>query len=94
MYQWQHILEQLHPIAFTVGFFALHWYAVLWLVGFGAALFFGLWLVRRERTVHESTADLFFVLFVGALICGRLVYVFFYRQVIFLVDPLRIFIPF
>lgn len=95
MNEWQHIPEYVHPIAFTVGFFALHWYALFWLAGFLVALTCALWLVRQKGTITQGDiTDLFFVLFVGAFFGGRLGYVFLYRPDIFLIDPLQIVLPF
>ncbi|MBP9727987.1 MAG: prolipoprotein diacylglyceryl transferase [Candidatus Moranbacteria bacterium] len=93
---WQHLPEQIHPIAFTVGFFSVHWYALCWLTGF----FFALLLVIRYRKKfcpglsEEDAVDLLLFLFLGAFIGGHLGYAFFYRPDIFLADPIGYFVPY
>lgn len=93
---WQHLPQEIDPIVFTVGFFSLHWYAVSWLVGLSLAWAAALWY--REHHVpslsREGIADLFLVLFLGALLGGHLGYLFFYRPDILITDPVGFWLPF
>lgn len=90
---WQHLPEHIHPIAFTVGFFSVHWYALFWLLAFLSVLLFTLWLARREGNpkTNEDIVDLYLTLFFGALLGGRLGYVFFYQPLFFFSHPERLF---
>ncbi len=93
---WQHLPEHLNPIAFTVGFFSVHWYALFWLVGFFSALGYAL-LVREKDSLSLSVTDvhdLFLGLFFGALVGGRLGYALFYRPDFFFADPSQIVWPY
>jgi phosphatidylglycerol---prolipoprotein diacylglyceryl transferase len=93
---WQSIPTTLDPIAFTLGFFSVYWYAVFFLAGFLAALFLALWLARRNDApcFAECIFDLFLYIFFGALIGGRIGYVLFYNFDVFWDSPLRIFLPY
>lgn len=94
---WQHIPEYLDPIALTVGFFSIRWYAVFFTGGFMAAAAFCLWRFRGGSSgfhTREELIDTLLALFFGALIGGRLGYVFFYDPAFFLESPLRIILPY
>lgn len=93
---WQNFPETLDPIAFTLGFFSVYWYAVFVLGGFLAALSFALWLERRGSAPcsAEGVFDLFLFIFLGALLGGRIGYVLFYNFDIFWMSPLQIFLPY
>ncbi len=96
MFNWQHISEYINPIAFTVGFFSLRWYALCFILGFlGAFLFFG-WYTRKsqEYGTLEDRYDLFLILFAGALLGGRLGYVLLYQPSIFWDHPSLLFWPY
>jgi phosphatidylglycerol:prolipoprotein diacylglycerol transferase len=99
MQWWQHIPEHLDPIALTVGFFSIRWYALFFIAGFVVAVWFVLMGFRRsgDRSGFVSRDDLIetlFTLFIGALVGGRLGYVFFYDPAFFLESPLRIISPY
>lgn len=93
---WQHIPEYLEPIAFTVGFFSVHWYALCWLLGLGLALFVAVRL-RHDTwgdVSSEEIVDLLLILFVSAFVGGRVGYGLLYRPDIFLADPFGFFSPY
>lgn len=96
MIGWQHIPESINPIVFSVGFFSVRWYAPLFFLGFIVALFFVLWLRKREPTYfsEEDVYDMFFILFLGAYVGARLGYVIFYNLDFFLEEPFRIVLPY
>jgi len=93
---WQHLPENLEPIAFSVGFFSLYWYAFFFACGALASFFFGYFLLRKnESTLPENTFfDIFFVVFIGACVGGRIGYVLLYNMDFFLQSPMRIFSPY
>ncbi len=93
---WQHIPETLDPVVYTIGSFSLYWYALWFLSGFLVVWFLALWLARRKDAPcsEESITTLLFVLFLGALIGGRIGYVLFYYPDIFWSTPFLIVSPY
>ncbi len=93
---WQYIPESINPIAFSVGFFSVRWYAFFFLCGFLAAMLFILELRKKEDIYwsKENIYDMFFTLFLGVYVGARLGYVFFYNMDVFVRDPLRIILPY
>ncbi|MDO8566445.1 MAG: prolipoprotein diacylglyceryl transferase [Candidatus Moranbacteria bacterium] len=93
---WQHLPETIDPIAGTIGFFSVHWYAVWFLIGFFVMFFFALHLTQRGVVAYPRDAvfDMLAVLFFGALIGGRIGYVLLYHPDVFLENPIMIFSPY
>jgi len=80
------------PVAFHVFSWPVHWYGLMYLVGF-----MGAWLVLSIRIKHsprgftqEQLSDLIFYGAVGAILGGRIGYVIFYDWARFAADPLLI----
>lgn len=81
------------PIIFSVGPISLRWYGMMYLFGFVAAYLLGR---RRARQAWspmqpEQVEDLVFTSALGAVLGGRVGYVFFYGFDRFLTDPLWLF---
>lgn len=93
---WQHIPLMLDPVAFTIGFFSVYWYALWFLSGFLLVFFLALRSARRGGAPcsEERIPDMFLFLFFGALIGGRIGYVFFYNLEVFWSAPLTVFLPY
>lgn len=93
---WQHLLEHIDPIVFTVGFLSLRWYALSWLIGFFLSFLFAKrWLKEWGVSLKEEALfDLFLVLFLGAIVGGHLGYAFLYRPELLFLDPLGFFWPY
>lgn len=96
MHWWQHLPETINPIVFTVGFFSLYWYAVFFLGGALGAFLLARFFVRRGAApcLEETIFDLVILLFLGALLGGRIGYVLFYNVDLFLGTPLVIISPY
>jgi phosphatidylglycerol---prolipoprotein diacylglyceryl transferase len=81
------------PVAYQIGPLKVHWYGIMYLVGFGA----GWWLGRRRAgrpgspVSVEQVSDLVFYAALGAVVGGRLGYVLFYDLPVFLEHPLDVF---
>lgn len=81
------------PVIFSVGPVSLHWYGLMYLVGF----VFAMWLaVRRANRpgsgwTREEVENLLYAGFLGVFIGGRVGYVLFYNLSSFLDDPLYLF---
>lgn len=96
MNEWEHIPLILDPIAFTIGFFSVYWYALWFLAGFLAVFFLALRRARRGEAPcsEEHISALLLWLFFGALIGGRIGYVLFYNLDVFLTAPLLVLLPY
>ena len=79
------------PVALSLGPVKVHWYGIMYLVGFVLA-----WLLGRHRArrwadwMPEQVDDLVTWCMLGAVLGGRLGYMFFYDLPAFLADPLLI----
>ncbi|MGH7992332.1 MAG: prolipoprotein diacylglyceryl transferase [Limisphaerales bacterium] len=78
----------MHPIAFQLGSFTIHWYGVM----IALAFFTGLWTAtrraRRENIPGEKITDVTLWILAGAMIGARAVYVATYWQEEFAGQPL------
>lgn len=78
------------PVAFELGPLAVHWYGLMYLVGFAAA-----WLLLRYRAKlsdgrwgYDFIDDLLFFCALGVIAGGRLGYILFYQFSAVLEDPM------
>jgi phosphatidylglycerol:prolipoprotein diacylglycerol transferase len=90
---------RIDPIAFSIGPFAVRWYALAYIAG----LLFAAWYMRRlvttprlwngqTPTMTPSQVDDMFIWFtLGVVVGGRLGYVIFYKPLEYLAAPLDIF---
>ncbi len=76
------------PVALAIGPLSIHWYGIMYIVGFGAAWLLGSLRARRDGWSGEQVSDLVFHCALGAVIGGRLGSVFFYNFDRFLADPM------
>ncbi|QBQ56444.1 prolipoprotein diacylglyceryl transferase [Nitrosococcus wardiae] len=81
------------PVAFSLGPLKVHWYGIMYLIGFLGA--WGLGRLRAKRPTSgwrpEQVDDLIFYGALGVILGGRLGYALFYDFDNVLADPLRIF---
>lgn len=90
------ILHDINPIAVPLPFWphGIHWYGIMYLLGFGVAWWLGLRRVRAGRLpgVDENGfGDLLFYAMLGVVLGGRVGYVLFYAFPDFLANPLFLF---
>ena len=84
------IYPAIDPVAVRLGPLSIHWYGLMYIVGFGCAW----WLGRKHATrsgiqlTHEQVADVIFWGAIGAILGGRLGYILFYDLPIYLADPI------
>lgn len=81
------------PVALRIGPLAIHWYGLMYLVGF--ALVYALGRVRLARGhtpafTPRDLEDLIFYSVLGVVLGGRLGYVLFYKPAYYLAHPLEI----
>lgn len=88
------LLHDIDPIALSLGPLKIHWYGIMYLLGFGTAWWMGLRRVRQGRlpgVTEQAFGDLLFYAMLGVVVGGRLGYVFFYNFGELLKDPLMLF---
>lgn len=84
---------QFDPVIFSIGPISLHWYGLMYLVGF----VFALWLaVRRANRpgsgwTKAEVENLLYAGFLGVFLGGRIGYVLFYNLPVFLDNPIYLF---
>lgn len=81
------------PVAIRLGPVQVHWYGIMYLVGFAAA-----WWLGRRRAMRpdipvtpEQVADIVFYGALGVVLGGRLGYILMYDPATYLAHPLEIF---
>ncbi|GAA5783709.1 prolipoprotein diacylglyceryl transferase [Chitiniphilus shinanonensis] len=84
---------QFDPIAFSLGPVSVHWYGLMYLLGFLLFLGLGRWRIKRGNPAGWQVQDLDDLLFYGVLgviVGGRLGYVLFYKPDFYLHHPIDI----
>ncbi|MGP1958804.1 MAG: prolipoprotein diacylglyceryl transferase [Arsenophonus sp. NC-CH8-MAG3] len=87
------VFPNINPVIFSIGPITLHWYGLMYLVGF----VFALWLGKRRASKANSgwmkneVENLLYISFLGVFIGGRLGYLIFYNLPAFLNNPLYLF---
>lgn len=83
----------INPVAFSIGPVQVHWYGLMYLLGFVMA-----WLLAHWRAKHdqlnwssEQISDLIFYAAIGVILGGRLGYMLFYGTQQLLANPLSLF---
>lgn len=87
------VLHQIDPIALKLGPLSVHWYGIMYLLGFGAAWWLGVRRIRAGRLPgvnEQGFGDLLFWGMVGVVVGGRLGSMFFYSFDALLRDPLML----
>jgi phosphatidylglycerol:prolipoprotein diacylglycerol transferase len=79
----------INPVALELGPVKIHWYGLMYLIGFGAAWSLGRLRARDPRRDWSGAAvdDLLFYVALGVIVGGRLGYVLFYDLGRFVDDP-------
>jgi phosphatidylglycerol:prolipoprotein diacylglycerol transferase len=77
-----------HPIAFQLGSFAIHWYGVMIALAFLAGLWTATRRAPRENIPGEKIADVTFWLMLGTIVGARTVYVTTYWKTEFVHQPI------
>ncbi len=79
----------INPVALELGPVKIHWYGLMYLIGFGAAWSLGRIRARDPRRDWSGAAvdDLLFYIALGVIVGGRLGYVLFYDLGRFVDDP-------
>jgi len=86
-------LHQIDPVAFRIGPLAVHWYGIMYLLGFATAWWLGRQRIRAGRLPgvdDNGYSDLLFYGMLGVVLGGRLGYILFYDLQTYLQHPLQI----
>ena len=86
-------LHQIDPIAFHAGPVAVHWYGIMYLLGFASAWWLGTRRIKAGRLPGVSAdgfSDLLFYSMLGVVLGGRIGYMLFYTPGILLENPLQL----
>jgi len=77
------------PVAFSLGPVRVHWYGLMYILGFIGAWALAHWRVRRYQLswTSEQISDLIFFAALGVIIGGRLGYMLFYNWQQFINEP-------
>ena len=87
------VYPDIDPAAVRIGPFAVHWYGLMYLVGFIGGWWLGRMRARKPGSGWQAAeiGDLLFYVALGVILGGRIGYVLFYNFGLFLDDPLMIF---
>jgi phosphatidylglycerol:prolipoprotein diacylglycerol transferase len=86
--------HDIDPIAFSLGPLAVHWYGIMYLLGFAGAWFLGEYRRRQGRlpVSYDAFSDLAFYVMLGVILGGRIWYMLTYVSPGWIVhDPLALF---
>lgn len=83
---------QFDPVAIQIGPVAVHWYGLMYLVGFALVWLLGRWRINHGKTdlTLRDLEDLIFYCVLGVVIGGRLGYALFYKPEEYLADPIQL----
>lgn len=87
------IHPQFDPVAIQIGPLSVHWYGLMYLIGFLSLLWLGKWRAKRYPEAGWKSSEMDDILFYGALgviIGGRLGYCLFYQPAYYFSHPLEI----
>ncbi|MCW4149498.1 prolipoprotein diacylglyceryl transferase [Halomonas sp. 18H] len=76
------------PVAISIGPFQVHWYGLMYVIGFLAAWWLGRRRAERIGLTRDDVGDLLFYGALGVVLGGRLGYALFYGMEQWLLDPL------
>lgn len=87
------IYPHINPVAISIGPIKVHWYGIMYLIGFVSAWFLANWRVKRYRLQWsaEQISDLIFYAALGVIFGGRLGYMLFYNTDEWIQHPLSLF---
>ncbi len=95
---YQNLPSRINPIAFHIGFFSIGWYSLMYLLGVLVIYLLLHWRIKRKEggigLSFKKMEELLLWLLLGAIVGGRLGYVFFYEPSYFFSHPLAIISPF
>jgi phosphatidylglycerol:prolipoprotein diacylglycerol transferase len=84
--------SDINPIAFSIGPIKVHWYGLMYLVGFVSAWLLGTYRARKTNFMtQEQVTDVIFYAALGVILGGRIGYMVFYDVPDLIHNPLTLF---
>lgn len=85
-------VHDISPVAFSIGNVQMHWYGLMYLLGFALGWLLGRWRASRKDSgwTKSDVDDLLTCTMIGVIIGGRLGYVLFYDLPSYLEQPSEI----
>jgi phosphatidylglycerol:prolipoprotein diacylglycerol transferase len=87
------IHPQFDPVAIHLGPFAIHWYGLMYVLGFTAALLLGRYRIKQQpwqAISNKDLDDMLFMIILGIILGGRIGYILFYKPEYYLANPSEI----
>jgi phosphatidylglycerol:prolipoprotein diacylglycerol transferase len=83
---------EINPVAISLGPLKVHWYGLMYLVAFAGAWGLGVWRAKKSQGVWTTAlvSDLIFYVAIGAVVGGRIGYMFIYDFPALLDSPLNL----
>lgn len=85
----------INPVAVSLGVFKIHWYGLMYLIGFVSAWILGVWRAKKSWQPAfrnaECVSDGLFYGALGVILGGRIGYVLFYNLAYYFQHPIEIF---
>ncbi len=87
------IYPHINPVAFSLGPIKVHWYGIMYLLGFSLAWMLGNYRCKKLKLAwtSEQISDLIFYAALGLILGGRIGYMLFYSWSELSADPLKLF---
>jgi phosphatidylglycerol:prolipoprotein diacylglycerol transferase len=87
------LAPDIDPVAISLGPLKVHWYGLMYLIGFAGGWALGVYRAGRPNSGWQRTdvGDVLFYIALGVILGGRLGYVLFYNLGYFAQHPLKIF---
>ncbi|ETX10169.1 prolipoprotein diacylglyceryl transferase [Marinomonas ushuaiensis DSM 15871] len=78
------------PIAISIGPISVHWYGIMYLIGFASAYVLGMYRAKRSNGLWapDMVSDAIFYGALGVILGGRIGYILFYQFPAFVDNPL------
>ncbi len=78
------------PVALDLGIIKIHWYGLMYLLGFAAVYFLGKYRAKQAYSIikPEAIEDLVYFGALGVILGGRIGYILFYNFELFLENPI------
>ncbi|MDD2892376.1 MAG: prolipoprotein diacylglyceryl transferase [Halothiobacillaceae bacterium] len=84
------IYPHIDPVALQLGPLKVHWYGLMYMIGFALVWFLGSLRAEAKGFKKEEPGDILFYGALGVILGGRIGYVLFYKFQSFLADPLML----